>query len=78
LVILDMTIPGGISGQETLELLREVDPTVYAVICSGYSEHVPHISKEREGFDAVLPKPFTLTQVRQLLHEHRERSSVAA
>ena len=78
LVILDMTIPGGISGQETLELLREVDPSVYAVICSGYSEHVPHISKEREGFDAVLPKPFTLTQVRQLLHEHRERSSVAA
>jgi len=78
LVILDMTIPGSISGQETLKLLREVDPSVYAVICSGYSEHVPHVSREREGFDAFLPKPFTLTQVRQLLNDHRERGSLAA
>jgi signal transduction histidine kinase/ActR/RegA family two-component response regulator len=79
LVVLDMTIPGSISGQETLELLREIDPSAYAVICSGYSEQPLRIaSGEREQFDSFLPKPFTLAQVRQLLHNHRQRGSMAA
>jgi CheY-like chemotaxis protein len=78
LAVLDMTIPGSISGQETLQLLREIDPSVYAVICSGYSEQAPYVSPEGGGFDFFLPKPFTFTQIRNLLNECSGRSSLAA
>ena len=39
LVVLDMTMPG-LTGEETLDLLRGVRPTIPIVISSGYSETV--------------------------------------
>ena len=78
LAVLDMTIPGSISGQETLRLLREIDPSVYAVICSGYSEYAPYVSPEGGGFNSFLSKPFTFTQVRELLNECGRCPALAA
>lgn len=61
LVILDLTIPGGMGGVETLKKLREVDPDVTAIISSGYSDASP------EGFKGVLPKPYDKTGLESLI-----------
>lgn len=54
LTILDLTIPGGMGGEETLKKILEIDPNVVAIISSGYADAIP------EGFKANLPKPYTL------------------
>ena len=36
-VILDLSVPSGLGGKETIELLRKLDPDVKAVVSSGYT-----------------------------------------
>ncbi len=59
-VILDLTTVNGLGGIETIRRLREIDPGVRAIVCSGYSND-PVMANFREyGFSGVLPKPFSL------------------
>jgi two-component system cell cycle sensor histidine kinase/response regulator CckA len=59
-VILDLTVPGGMGGKEALAALRAIDPTVRAIVSSGYS-HDPVLANPRDfGFQAVVAKPFDL------------------
>ena len=46
-VILDLTVPGGMGGKETISELKKIDPEVRAIATSGYSED-PVISKPEE------------------------------
>lgn len=69
LVILDVTVPGGMGGKETLLALQKVDPDVAAVVSSGYS-HDPLLAEFSEhGFRARLEKPFRLADVKRVLAE---------
>ena len=61
LVILDLTIPGGMGGTETLKKLQEIREDVIAVISSGYSSSCP------EGFHGVLPKPYPMNSLRTVI-----------
>ncbi|HNR88043.1 MAG TPA: ATP-binding protein [Spirochaetota bacterium] len=57
-VLLDLTMPDGMSGREVLAELRAIDPGVRAIVMSGYSND-PAIAAYREyGFRASLAKPF--------------------
>ncbi len=67
LVILDLTIPGGMGGQETIEKLRAMDPHVKAIVCSGYSND-PIMGNHRQyGFSGILPKPFKFQELTDTL-----------
>ena len=57
-VILDATIRGGLGGVETIERLRNIDPDVNAIICSGYSDEAALSQFLSYGFRGALPKPF--------------------
>ncbi len=59
LVILDLTIPGGIGGLKTLSKLRKLSPQVKAIVTSGYSDDPVMANYQEFGFDGVLAKPFT-------------------
>jgi CheY-like chemotaxis protein len=59
LVILDLTVVGGLGGRETLARLRALDPHVRALASSGYSEDDVLAQPESYGFSAILPKPYT-------------------
>ena len=60
LVIVDLTVPGGMGGKDALEELRKIDPAVRVIASSGYSND-PVMAKHRSyGFAAILPKPYDL------------------
>ena len=69
MVILDLTIPGGMGGRETLEKLREIDPDVKAIVSSGYSNDPIMSNFQDYGFKNVITKPFNLEQLSKVLHE---------
>ncbi len=68
-VILDLTIPGGMGGRETLSCLRGIDPEVKAVVSSGYSNDPIMSDYKKHGFCAVIPKPYSIKQLAKTLHE---------
>ena len=69
LVILDLTIPGGMGGEETILELRAIDPDVKAIVSSGYSTEAQMADYVRYGFDAVIPKPYQLDDMRNVVFQ---------
>jgi len=66
-VILDATVRGGLGGVETIERLRNIDPDVNAIICSGYSDEAALSQFLSYGFRGALPKPFTRRELADAL-----------
>lgn len=62
-VIMDLTIPGGLGGEEVIKRLKELDPDVKAVVSSGYSNDPIMANYKKFGFANVLTKPY---QIREL------------
>jgi CheY-like chemotaxis protein len=61
LVILDLTIPGGMGGREAMEHIRKLDPQVPAIVSSGYSNDPVLADFARYGFQAIVPKPYEVS-----------------
>ena len=68
LVIMDLTIPGGMSGRETIEKLMEMDPAAKAIVSSGYSNDPIMANYEQYGFRGVIAKPYRLQELSEVLH----------
>jgi len=66
-VILDATVRGGMGGVAAIERLRDIDPEVTAIICSGYSDEAALSEFLAYGFRGALPKPFTRTELGDVL-----------
>jgi two-component system, cell cycle sensor histidine kinase and response regulator CckA len=66
-VILDLTLGEGMTGLETIEALRKVDPSVKAMVLSGYSEDPVMLHYEQYGFKGALAKPFMVKDLRDTL-----------
>jgi len=67
LVIVDLTVPGGVGGKDALKLIRQHDPRALVYVSSGYSDN-PIMAQHREhGFDGVLPKPFSFPELERIL-----------
>ena len=63
LVILDLTIPGGMGGKETITALLRKDPVAKAVVVSGYSNDPVMANYQDFGFMAAVKKPFTIEEL---------------
>jgi signal transduction histidine kinase/ActR/RegA family two-component response regulator len=58
--VLDLTMPGDRDGHATLQLLRQEDPSIRAIVTSGYHDD-PVLARHKEfGFAARLEKPFSI------------------
>ena len=65
-VLLDLTVSGGMGGEEAAARLKELDPTLKLIVSSGYSS-APVMSDFRKyGFDDVIPKPWSVAEVSQI------------
>jgi PAS domain S-box-containing protein len=69
LVLLDLTIRGGMGGQAAIEKIREIDPGVVAVVASGYADDPVMSNCKQYGFDASLIKPFSIRTLRGLIED---------
>jgi len=67
IVILDLTVPGGMGGLQALRLLRETDPEVCAVVSSGYSEDEVMAAYRKHGFRAIVSKPYGIDELASTL-----------
>jgi two-component system cell cycle sensor histidine kinase/response regulator CckA len=76
-VILDATIRGGMGGVATIERLRDIDPHVTAIICSGYSDEAALSQFLAYGFRGALPKPFTRRELADVLQRAFESAKPA-
>jgi CheY-like chemotaxis protein len=63
LLLLDLTIPGGCGGVETLRRLKQIDPGVQAIVCSGYCDDPVISDYLNHGFVGAILKPFSATQL---------------
>jgi len=66
-VLMDLTIPGGLGGRETMERLHAEDPSAKAIAISGYHNDPIMINYRRYGFSAALKKPFRPDELKELL-----------
>ncbi len=67
-VILDLTVRGGMGGLETLRKMREIDPGVKAVVSSGYSDDAALSSHRQYGFQSFLRKPYDQDELERVLN----------
>ena len=60
LVIMDITVPGGVGGVEALKLIQEIDPSVKAIVASGYANNTVMANCRDYGFVDSMTKPFSM------------------
>lgn len=66
-VILDLTIPGGMGGIDTVQELLKIDPDVTAIVSSGYSTAPVMADYTSYGFSGVMIKPYSISQISDLM-----------
>ncbi len=68
-VVMDLTVPGGMGGLEALERMRALDPQVKAIVSSGYSSDPVLANFRQYGFSGRVAKPYELTEFGRVLRE---------
>jgi PAS domain S-box-containing protein len=66
-VILDLTIPGGKGGEAVLDQLRKMEPSVKAIVSSGYSDDPVMADPAAHGFVGMIKKPYLLKDLARAL-----------
>lgn len=69
IVILDITVPGGMGGEEAIKEILKINPEAKCIVSSGYA-HDPVMANYKDyGFIAVAPKPYTLTEMEDIINQ---------
>ncbi len=68
-VIMDLTVPGGMGGRETIANLLKIDPKVKAIVSSGYSNDPIIANYSKYGFQGFVTKPFKLEELAKILKQ---------
>ena len=66
-VIMDLTVPGGMGGKETIKELLELDPSATVIVSSGYANDTIMSDYKQYGFSGMVPKPYKIEEVSEIL-----------
>jgi len=58
-VVMDLALPGGISGLEATIAIKQIAPDAKVIVSSGYLEQNARSAALEHGFAGILPKPYT-------------------
>lgn len=68
-VIIDLNVPGGMGGRETISKLRKLNPKIKAIVSSGEVDNPVMANYKDFGFSASIAKPFHLNDLNQALDQ---------
>lgn len=68
-VIMDLTVPGGMGGEEAAARLLAVDPQAKIIVTSGYSNGPVVANFQQYGFVGALEKPFTMAKLSRVVSD---------
>jgi len=74
LVILDLSVPEGLGGKDTIALLKAYDPAVKAVVSTGHSNDPVVLDYPQYGFSGRLSKPYKISDLKELLEQQIKKS----
>ncbi len=66
-VIMDLTVVGGMGGEECFKALKEIDPDVRAIVSSGYDNDDMARKYLDMGFCGYLTKPYRVTDLGKVI-----------
>lgn len=72
LVIMDLTVKGGMGGKEAIIQLKNLDPAVKAIVSSGYSNDPIMANYQAYHFKEVLSKPFRVEELTEKIEKVME------
>ncbi len=67
LVLFDMTLAEDVSGADVLKEIKKIDPNIKAIISSGYTSDDISEEPEKYGFDAAIPKPYSMNKLKEVI-----------
>ncbi|MBU0482898.1 MAG: response regulator [Proteobacteria bacterium] len=69
LIIMDLTIPGGMGGKEAIEKIHQINPEAKVIVTSGYSNDPIMANHKEYGFCATITKPFMIKELIRLVSQ---------
>jgi len=69
IVIMDLTIPGGMGGDKAVKELLKLDPDAKVVVSSGYSTDPIMSNYKAYGFKGCLSKPYNIDELLEVLEK---------
>lgn len=67
-VVMDLTVPGGMGGKEAVTRLLDRFPDARVVVSSGYSDDAAMSNYEAYGFVGAIAKPYTIQELSEVLY----------
>ena len=69
IVILDLIIPQGKDGKQTIDELLIINPKVKAIASSGYTNDPLILEYKKHGFSAVASKPYKIAELKDIINK---------
>ncbi len=67
IIIMDLTIPGGMGGQKAVQEVLTINPEARVIVASGYSNDPTMANHQEHGFSAAIAKPFDLKELKKVI-----------
>lgn len=69
LIIMDLTIPGGMGGKEAVKEILSINPEAKVLVSSGYSNDTIMANYKKYGFSGAIVKPYQLKELKKIVDQ---------